>query len=52
MAFDVLKELGNEGEVKAKGKYRQEGKTYVVNDGYCHLQVQRHRQEEVNATSE
>ena len=33
MAFDVLKELGNEGEVKAKGKYRQEGKTYVVNDG-------------------
>jgi obg-like ATPase 1 len=33
MAFDTLKELGNESEVKAKGKYRQEGKTYVVNDG-------------------
>lgn len=33
MAFADLKELGNEAEVKAKGKYRQEGKTYVVNDG-------------------
>merc|ERR1719454_1405982 len=26
MAFDVLKELGSEAEVKAAGKYRQEGK--------------------------
>jgi len=33
MAFDVLKELGNEAEVKAAGKYRQEGKTYEVKDG-------------------
>jgi len=33
MAFDVLKELGSEAEVKAAGKYRQEGKTYEVQDG-------------------
>merc|ERR1719265_937420 len=33
MAFDVLKELGSESEVKAAGKYRQEGKTYEVQDG-------------------
>ena len=33
MAFDTLKELGTESEVKAKGKYRQEGKTYTVEDG-------------------
>jgi obg-like ATPase 1 len=33
MAFDVLKELGSEAEVKAKGKYRQEGKEYIVQDG-------------------
>lgn len=33
MAFDVLKELGEENAVKAAGKYRQEGKTYVVEDG-------------------
>ena len=33
MSFADLKELGNESEVKAKGKYRQEGKTYVVADG-------------------
>lgn len=32
MKFDDLKELGSEGAVKAAGKYRQEGKTYVVND--------------------
>ena len=32
MAFEDLKEHGTEGEVKAKGKYRQEGKGYVVND--------------------
>ena len=31
--FDTLKELGTESEVKAKGKYRQEGKTYTVEDG-------------------
>ena len=33
MAFDDLKELGSESECKAKGKYKQEGKTYVVHDG-------------------
>jgi len=33
MAFDVLKELGTESAVKAEGKYRQEGKTYEVQDG-------------------
>jgi len=33
MAFDVLKELGTEAEVKAAGKYRQEGKGYEVADG-------------------
>merc|ERR1740139_352205 len=33
MAFNVLKELGSESEVKAAGKYRQEGKTYEVEDG-------------------
>lgn len=33
MAFDDLKELGSEAEVKAKGKYRQEGKMYTVLDG-------------------
>mmetsp|Transcript_17935 Transcript_17935/g.37297 ORF Transcript_17935/g.37297 Transcript_17935/m.37297 type:complete len:399 (-) Transcript_17935:71-1267(-) len=33
MAYDVLKELGSEAEVKAAGKYRQEGKGYVVSDG-------------------
>jgi len=33
MAFDVLKELGTESEVKAAGKYRQEGKGYEVQDG-------------------
>merc|ERR1712176_1088197 len=33
MAFDDLKELGSEAEVKAKGKYRQEGKMYEVQDG-------------------
>merc|ERR1712166_1626802 len=26
MTFDILKELGSESEVKAAGKYRQEGK--------------------------
>lgn len=33
MKFEDLKELNNESAVKAAGKYRQEGKTYVVQDG-------------------
>ena len=33
MKYADLKELGTEGEVKNKGKYKQEGKTYVVEDG-------------------
>lgn len=33
MHYDELKELGNEAAVKAAGKYRQEGKTYLVHDG-------------------
>ncbi len=33
MAFDDLKELGSEKEVKAAGKIRLEGKDYVVQDG-------------------
>ena len=33
MAYDVLKEIGSEGAVKAAGKLRQEGKNYVVADG-------------------
>eukprot|EP01024_Parvocaulis_polyphysoides_P072703 TRINITY_DN925_c0_g1_i6.p1 TRINITY_DN925_c0_g1~~TRINITY_DN925_c0_g1_i6.p1 ORF type:complete len:390 (-),score=78.24 TRINITY_DN925_c0_g1_i6:578-1747(-) len=33
MKYDDLKELGSEGAVKAAGKYRQEGKNYIVNDG-------------------
>jgi len=33
MSFSDLKELGSESEVKANGKYRQEGKTYEVKDG-------------------
>ncbi|KAL5232343.1 hypothetical protein ABZP36_031119 [Zizania latifolia] len=33
MKFDDLKELGSESAVKSGGKYRQEGKTYVVQDG-------------------
>lgn len=33
MKYDELKELGTEGAVKAAGKYRQEGKNYVVTDG-------------------
>ena len=33
MAFEDLKALGNEHEVKAAGKYRQEGKMYTVCDG-------------------
>lgn len=33
MKFDDFKELGTENAVKAAGKYRQQGKTYVVDDG-------------------
>lgn len=33
MAYDDLKALGTEHEVKAQGKYRQEGKAYTVQDG-------------------
>lgn len=33
MAFAELREAGSEAAVKAKGRYRQEGKMYVVNDG-------------------
>lgn len=35
MAFDDLKECGSEAAVKAKGKYVQKGKEYVVVDGDC-----------------
>lgn len=33
MKFDDFKEAGSENAVKAAGKYRQQGKTYVVEDG-------------------
>ncbi|KAJ9528563.1 hypothetical protein QJQ45_020462 [Haematococcus lacustris] len=33
MTFDDLKELGSENAAKAAGKYRQQGKDYVVGDG-------------------
>jgi obg-like ATPase 1 len=33
MAYDDLKELGNEEAVKKAGKYRMQGKKYVVQDG-------------------
>ena len=33
MHYEELKELGNEAAVKAAGKYRQEGKNYVLQDG-------------------
>ena len=33
MAFGELKEAGTEAAVRAKGRYRQEGKGYVVEDG-------------------
>lgn len=33
MHYDELKELGNENAVKAAGRYRQEGKAYLVQDG-------------------
>lgn len=31
--MDDLMELGNENAVKAAGKYRQQGRNYVVEDG-------------------
>jgi len=33
MAFEELREAGSESAVKAKGRYRQEGKGYVMQDG-------------------
>ena len=33
MKFDEFKELGGEQQVKAAGKYRQQGKQYLVEDG-------------------
>lgn len=33
MKFADFKELGSENAVKAAGKYRQQGKTYIVEDG-------------------
>ena len=33
MSFEDFKELGSEGAVKAAGKYKQQGKTYTVQDG-------------------
>lgn len=33
MGFEELREAGSEAAVKAKGRYRQEGKLYVVVDG-------------------
>jgi len=33
MTFEDLKELGSESNVKSQGKYRREGKGYVVQDG-------------------
>mmetsp|Transcript_11602 Transcript_11602/g.29978 ORF Transcript_11602/g.29978 Transcript_11602/m.29978 type:complete len:393 (-) Transcript_11602:1331-2509(-) len=33
MKFDELRELGTESAVKGAGKYKQEGKNYVVGDG-------------------
>lgn len=35
MAYDALHELKTEADVKAAGKYRQEGKNYVVQVS-CH----------------
>ena len=33
MTFNDFKEYGSEQEVKLQGKYKQEGRNYVVNDG-------------------
>ena len=38
MTYEDLHALGNELEVKGAGKYRQQGKEYVVQDGdVCHF---------------
>lgn len=34
-SIDDLKKYGSEADIKAAGKYRQEGKEYVVQDGDC-----------------
>ncbi len=34
-SIDDLKKYGSEAEIKAAGKYRQEGKDYIVQDGDC-----------------
>lgn len=33
MHYDELKELETEAALRAAGKYRQEGKNYVIQDG-------------------
>ena len=33
MHFEDMKEAGSESAMKAAGKYRQEGKNYIVLDG-------------------
>ncbi|XP_022093917.1 obg-like ATPase 1 isoform X2 [Acanthaster planci] len=33
MKYDDFKELGSESDVKAAGKYRQQGRNYIVEDG-------------------
>jgi obg-like ATPase 1 len=33
MKYEDFKELGSENAVKAAGKYRQEGRNYVIEDG-------------------
>jgi obg-like ATPase 1 len=33
MKFEEFKELGSESVVKAAGKYRQQGRNYIVEDG-------------------
>ena len=33
MKFDDFKELGTEGKVKSAGKYKMNGKEYIVLDG-------------------
>ena len=35
MAFDELKEAGSEAAMREKGRWRQEGKLYEVQDGDC-----------------
>ena len=36
MQFEALKEAGDESACKANGKYRQEGKNYVVSLSHRH----------------